>query len=99
MRPAGRARLERVRPPIPAWKEIVVRRTPRYLSLLLVLCSAAAGAAETPPGMVWIPAAEFVMGTDDKKLPANERPAHRVKLDGFWMDEHAVTNGQFRKFV
>jgi formylglycine-generating enzyme required for sulfatase activity len=39
------------------------------------------------------------MGTDDANAFRNERPAHRVKLDGFWMDEHAVTNAEFRKFV
>src|SRR5690349_17336965 len=42
----------------------------------------------TPPGMVWVPAGEFVMGTDDPHSMPNERPAHRVKVDGFWMDEH-----------
>jgi formylglycine-generating enzyme required for sulfatase activity len=29
----------------------------------------------------------------------NERPAHRVHVDGFWIDEHPVTNAEFRKFV
>ena len=52
-----------------------------------------------PPGMVWIPAGEFTMGTDDPNSLANERPAHRVKLDGFWMDEHDVTNDEFARFV
>ena len=37
--------------------------------------------------------------TDDANSFRNERPAHRVKLDGFWMDEHDVTNAEFRKFV
>ncbi|MGL4552600.1 MAG: formylglycine-generating enzyme family protein [Gemmataceae bacterium] len=50
-----------------------------------------------PPGMVWVPPGEFLMGAPDG--PANERPAHRVRLDGFWMDEHEVTNAQFRAFV
>ena len=27
---------------------------------------------------------------------ANERPAHRVKVGGFWMDRHHVDNAQFR---
>jgi formylglycine-generating enzyme required for sulfatase activity len=49
--------------------------------------------------MVWIPAGEFVMGTDDPASLANERPAHRVRLDGFWMDEHSVTNAEFARFV
>jgi len=52
-----------------------------------------------PPGMVWVPAGEFTMGTDDPNSLQNERPAHRVKLDGFWMDEHDVTNAEFARFV
>jgi formylglycine-generating enzyme required for sulfatase activity len=52
-----------------------------------------------PKGMVWIPGGEFTMGTDDPNSNANERPAHRVRVDGFWMDEHAVTNAEFRAFV
>jgi formylglycine-generating enzyme required for sulfatase activity len=52
-----------------------------------------------PPGMGWIPGGEFTMGTDsDLGWPA-ERPAHRVRVDGFWMDETEVTNAQFRAFV
>jgi formylglycine-generating enzyme required for sulfatase activity len=49
--------------------------------------------------MVWVPPGEFIMGTDDPRSMANERPAHRVKMDGFWMDTHAVTNAEFRRFV
>ena len=55
--------------------------------------------AQSPPNMQRIPSGEFVMGTDDAASMANERPAHQVKLDGFWMDEHAVTNAEFRKFA
>jgi formylglycine-generating enzyme required for sulfatase activity len=53
----------------------------------------------SPPGMVWIPGGEFTMGTDDERSFPNERPAHRVRVDAFWMDETAVTNAQFRAFV
>src|SRR5262245_14202304 len=52
-----------------------------------------------PPGMVWIPGGEFTMGTDSKMSFPNERPAHRVRVDEFWMDEHEVTNAEFQKFV
>src|SRR5688500_7633836 len=52
-----------------------------------------------PPGMRWIPGGEFAMGTDDARSMASERPAHRVKLNGFFIDEHGVTNAEFRKFV
>jgi formylglycine-generating enzyme required for sulfatase activity len=47
--------------------------------------------------MVEIPAGEFTMGTDDG--PDNERPAHTVYLDGYWLSKYPVTVGQFRRFV
>src|SRR5438445_5944950 len=52
-----------------------------------------------PPGMAWVPGGEFTMGTDDPQAGPAERPAHRVRVDGFWMDVTEVTNAQFRKFV
>jgi formylglycine-generating enzyme required for sulfatase activity len=52
-----------------------------------------------PPEMAWIPGGEFTMGTDSEHGRAEERPAHRVRVDAFWMDEHEVTNAQFRAFV
>jgi formylglycine-generating enzyme len=50
-------------------------------------------------GMVWIHDGTFVMGTDEAEAYDHERPAHQVKLDGFWMDETEVTNAQFKAFV
>src|SRR6266404_6282980 len=52
-----------------------------------------------PPGMVWIPGGEFTMGSDGSDAQMPEHPAHRVRVDGFWMDETDVTNAQFRHFV
>jgi formylglycine-generating enzyme required for sulfatase activity len=49
------------------------------------------------PDMVWIPGGTFVMGSD-KHYP-EERPAHRVTVDGFWMDRFPVTNEYFSAFV
>src|SRR5271157_1751736 len=54
---------------------------------------------KAPPGMVWIPGGTFLMGTNDKESFPNERPAHLVQVQGFWMDEHDVTNAEFSKFV
>jgi formylglycine-generating enzyme required for sulfatase activity len=49
--------------------------------------------------MVWIPGGEFVMGTDSELGWEDERPAHRVRVDGFFLDAHEVTNADFAKFV
>lgn len=57
------------------------------------------GTSAPPPGMVWIAGGEFTMGTDDPKSQPNERPAHRVRVDGFWIDRCAVTNAEYRAFV
>lgn len=54
---------------------------------------------EAPPGMVRIPAGEFMMGSTEPGAMPNEQPAHRVRLDGFYMDDHEVTNVEFARFV
>lgn len=56
-------------------------------------------ARHAPSGMVWIPGGEFVMGTPGESSLANEQPAHRVRLDGFYIDRTEVTNAQFQQFV
>jgi len=61
------------------------------------------GAQATVPGqaphpdMVWIPGGTFLMGSD-RHYP-EERPAHHVTVDGFWMDQAPVTNERFARFV
>jgi formylglycine-generating enzyme required for sulfatase activity len=53
---------------------------------------------ESPfPDMVWIPGGTFRMGSE-KGYP-EERPLHRVTVDGFWMDRFPVTNDRFARFV
>lgn len=49
--------------------------------------------------MVWIPGAEFAMGSEGPLARRDESPVHRVRVDGFWMDATEVTNAQFRAFV
>ena len=51
-----------------------------------------------PNGMIWIPAGEFSMGTQEPMF-TDTRPIHRVALNGFWMDRTEVTNEQFSAFV
>jgi len=47
--------------------------------------------------MVWIPGGTFLMGSNDHY--PEEAPAHNVAVNGFWMDAHAVTNAEFKRFV
>ena len=47
--------------------------------------------------MRWISSGTFAMGSED--FYPEERPVHRVSVDGFWMDETPVTAAQFRRFV
>lgn len=47
--------------------------------------------------MVWIAGGTFRMGSDNHY--PEEAPAHRVTVDGFWIDRTSVTNRQFRQFV
>jgi len=47
--------------------------------------------------MVWITGGAFVMGSDHHY--PEEAPAHRVSVDGFWMDICTVTNREFARFV
>lgn len=54
---------------------------------------------EKREGMVWVPGGEFMMGSDDEEARDDEKPPHRVAVSGFWMDEHEVTNAQFKEFV
>ncbi|MEO9511239.1 MAG: formylglycine-generating enzyme family protein [Flavobacteriaceae bacterium] len=56
---------------------------------------------EVPEGMVWIPGATFTQGAvpHDKMAMGHEKPAHKVSVNGFFMDITEVTNAQFQKFV
>jgi formylglycine-generating enzyme required for sulfatase activity len=50
-------------------------------------------------GMVYIAGGSFMMGGDNEQARPDEFPKHQVKVDGFWMDAHEVTNRQFTEFV
>ena len=62
--------------------------------------------------MVLVPAGEFLMGTSDADVDAmlkanpewkkawfdDERPQHKVRLDGYWIYRYEVTVGEYRRF-
>jgi formylglycine-generating enzyme required for sulfatase activity len=49
--------------------------------------------------MVWITGGEFRMGSEHPLARPDERPIHRVRIDGFWLDQTEVTNAQFAAFA
>jgi formylglycine-generating enzyme required for sulfatase activity len=53
--------------------------------------------ADAPKNMGWVPGGEFMMGSEH--FYPEERPVHRRSVQGFWIDQHPVTNAEFRRFV
>ena len=66
-------------------------------SVLTAIAPAEAPGPAPAPDMAWIPGGAFRMGSDHHY--PEEAPAHRVAVNGFWMDRHAVTNAEFQRFV
>src|SRR6187401_1613871 len=84
-----------------AWSSAAAgERAPQVATSSDRLCTEYSGIPDGPgdkPGMVFIPGGSFVMGSDQER--PEERFSHSVKVDGFWIDQHEVTNAQFEKFV
>ena len=56
-----------------------------------------------PEGMVFVPAGDFLMGSDPDidplADPLDEFPQHKVYLDAFFIDKYEVSNADYSKFV
>lgn len=67
------------------------------------------GSGKTPDGMAAIPAGEFTMGrtfttSDDETgmrplILRDDHPAHKVRLDAYWMDSTEVTHAAYAAFL
>jgi formylglycine-generating enzyme required for sulfatase activity len=51
----------------------------------------------SPPGMVYLPGGEFIMGSD--KGDEYERPAHKVTVKPFYIDITEVTCEDYQRFI
>jgi formylglycine-generating enzyme len=74
-----------------------MRGTPAVLAGAPARTCAPVPSSGEHPGMVWIPAASFRMGSD-QAFP-EEAPAIDAQVSGFWVDQTEVTNAQFAAFV
>ena len=65
--------------------------------LLIEMTSSAQETKKNDSLMVFIPAGEFAMGKDSEE-GYDFNPAHKVKVDSFYMDKCEVTNRDYLKF-
>ncbi len=81
-----------------------MRKCVSFLSTGLMLtvfaaCNQSSVSSELPGDMILIPAGEFIMGTDSEGANGDQKPAHQVYLDAFYIDKHEVTNARFEAFI
>ena len=85
------------------------RGTAVCMALILVWCSGGCGLTPVVPEpkpianrvdgseMIYVSAGAFKMGSDDGS--SNERPAHDVYVEAFYISKYEITNKQFKRFV
>ena len=56
-------------------------------------------AASLEDGMVRIEAGSATVGSDEPEAIDNERPAHLVSTESYWIDRDLVTYGQYQRFI
>ena len=64
---------------------------------LLISFTGIALTKDITPVMVEIPSGSFLMGSE--KSDEYERPVHEVSIKTFYLSEHEVTKGQFKRFI
>jgi gamma-glutamyl hercynylcysteine S-oxide synthase len=79
---------------------LLVRQAPHLLQIGQTEYPAHKIETSTPiHEMIKIPCGEFEMGNNSIDALDNERPAHRVYLDTYWIDPYPVTCQQYRDFI
>jgi len=49
--------------------------------------------------VIHVPAGDFIMGTNESRANADDRPQHTVYVPSFWIDKYPVTEAQYAQFV
>jgi formylglycine-generating enzyme required for sulfatase activity len=87
------------RPPPPAIDAAVAApAATTYAAPIDASADTETGTERAPSGMLRVPAGSFTMGAD-RGGEADERPAHTVTLDAFWLDRTEVTHEAYRACV
>ncbi|MBF0585067.1 MAG: formylglycine-generating enzyme family protein [Magnetococcales bacterium] len=48
---------------------------------------------------VWVPGGSFLMGSNQSDASSDERPVHKVTLNGFWIGKYPLTQGEWIKLM
>jgi len=81
----------------PAQNAFAPGTMPKHVDIKLVLATPEQE-KKSPPGMVYVPAGDFMMGCSDEfdeGCAENEKPYHKVTLDAFYIDRNEVTSQQY----
>lgn len=84
-----------------------------FMPFIMLSCTDSSRKAPDIEGMIFIPAGEFIMGSNDidteglgrefgirtNQLFEEERPERRVTIGGYYIDKYEVTNSQYKAFV
>ena len=76
-----------------AWRLMRVKGPPP-----IGLAAVPPGGGNCPAGMRFVPGGTFMMGSPDGEGSPDERPAHRVTLSPYCLDEMEVSLEQYRQF-
>jgi formylglycine-generating enzyme required for sulfatase activity len=79
-------------------RKCFIAGTAAALACLALACSALPSREPLRADMVFVPAGDFLMGSD-LNPPGDESPQHRLFLDDFWIDRLEVTNAEYRECV
>ncbi|MFZ4522664.1 MAG: SUMF1/EgtB/PvdO family nonheme iron enzyme [Bacteroidales bacterium] len=77
-----------------------MKTNPFFLLLFLLACSVSVYSqkpAVTMPTMIHVEGGSFMMGNNAGS--ADEKPAHNITLNSFFLGKYEVTNSEFKKFV
>jgi formylglycine-generating enzyme required for sulfatase activity len=88
-------------PELPTSTSVPFTPTPQPIKTPIPTPTLGIGSTWTRPAdgmeMVYVPEGEFTMGSNDGS--DDEKPAHQVYLDAYWIDRTEVTNAMYAKCV